>query len=102
MCFGVGPSGFPIPKSMMSSPRLRAAAFNSLVILNTYAGSLVSLRNSSIPVCPLPSNRFLHDAITPLQTMAGVSKVLTGNCVLGKEGDYFAVKMTCTGRLFGG
>jgi hypothetical protein len=32
----------------MSSPRLRAAAFNSLVMLNTYAGSRVSLLNSSI------------------------------------------------------
>jgi hypothetical protein len=44
----VAPSGSPSPKSIMSSPRLRAAAFNSLVMLNTYAGSRVSLLNSSI------------------------------------------------------
>src|ERR1035437_6127764 len=50
MCLGVAPSGFPMPKSMMSSPRLRAAAFNSLVTLNTYAGSRVSLLNSSMLV----------------------------------------------------
>src|SRR6202012_1038147 len=36
------------PKSIMSSPRFRAAAFSSPVMLNTYAGSRVSLLNSSI------------------------------------------------------
>ena len=37
-----------MPKSMMSSPRLRAEAFSSPVMLNTYAGSRVSLLNSSM------------------------------------------------------
>jgi hypothetical protein len=30
---GVAPSGLPMPKSMMSSPRLRASAFSSPVML---------------------------------------------------------------------
>jgi hypothetical protein len=45
----------------MSSPRLRAAAFSSLVMLKTYAGSLVSLLNSSIA---LPLHPLNHHAIT--------------------------------------
>ena len=35
MCFGVAPSGLPMPKSMMSSPRRRAATFISPVMLKT-------------------------------------------------------------------
>ena len=35
---GVGPSGLPMPKSMMSSPRRRAAIFSSVVMLKTYGG----------------------------------------------------------------
>jgi len=35
MCLGVTPSGLPMLMSMISSPRLRAAAFNSLVMLKT-------------------------------------------------------------------
>ncbi|MFT5393690.1 MAG: hypothetical protein ACI8PT_003893 [Gammaproteobacteria bacterium] len=38
MCDGVGRSGLPIPKSIMSSPRARAAIFKSLTILKTYGG----------------------------------------------------------------
>ena len=68
MCFGVAPSGFPIPKSMMSSPRLRAAAFNSLVMLNTYAGSRVSLLKFFHSCLPAPVCLFLHDATTPSQS----------------------------------
>src|SRR5216683_6616071 len=85
MCFGVAPSGFPIPKSMMSSPRLRAAAFNSLVMLNTYAGSRVSLRNSSIPVRLLLSVLFLHDATAPTQSQTGVPRLPTAICIDGLE-----------------
>ena len=49
--FGVAPSGFPIPKSIMSSPRLRAAAFNSLVMLNTYAGRRSASKLFHAPAC---------------------------------------------------
>jgi hypothetical protein len=48
MCLGVAPSGFPIDRSMMSSPRRRAAIFNSLVMLKTYGGSRLILENSRI------------------------------------------------------
>src|SRR5687767_12406356 len=48
MCFGVAPSGLPIDRSMMSSPRRRAAIFNSLVMLKTYGGSRFILENSRI------------------------------------------------------
>src|SRR5262245_64345733 len=48
MCFGVGPSGLPIDRSMMSSPRRRAAIFSSLVMLKTYGGSRLILENSRI------------------------------------------------------
>src|ERR1700761_8934415 len=53
MCLGVAPSGFPMPKSMMSSPRARAAAFISLVMLKTYGGSRFNLRNSCIGLIPI-------------------------------------------------
>ena len=39
MCGGVGPSGLPMPKSMMSSPRRRAAILSSVVMAKTYGGS---------------------------------------------------------------
>jgi hypothetical protein len=48
MCFGVGPSGLPIDRSITSSPRRRAAIFSSLVILKTYGGSRLILENSRI------------------------------------------------------
>src|SRR5436190_1024389 len=48
MCLGVGPSGLPIDRSMMSSPRRRAAMFSSLVMLKTYDGSRLILENSRI------------------------------------------------------
>ena len=35
MCRGVAPSGLPMLMSMMSSPRFRAAAFSSAVMLKT-------------------------------------------------------------------
>ncbi len=37
-----------MPKSIMSSPRARAAAFSSPVMLKTYGGSRFNLRNSCI------------------------------------------------------
>src|SRR6188768_2891269 len=46
MCLGVGPSGLPIPKSMMSSPRRRAAILSSVVMLKTYGGSRLTRPNS--------------------------------------------------------
>src|SRR5688500_5943831 len=46
MCRGVGPSGLPIPKSMMSSPRRRAAILSSEVMLKTYGGSRLTRPNS--------------------------------------------------------
>src|ERR1700761_3435182 len=52
MCLGVAPSGLPIPKSMMSSPRARAAAFNSLVMLKTYGGRRFRRRNSCMAFDP--------------------------------------------------
>src|ERR1700728_1932796 len=53
MCLGVAPSGLPMPKSIMSSPRARAAAFISLVMLKTYGGRRFSLRNSCIGLVPI-------------------------------------------------
>src|ERR1700691_583584 len=53
MCLGVAPSGLPMPKSMMSSPRARAAAFISLVMLKTYGGRRFSLKNSCIGLPPM-------------------------------------------------
>jgi hypothetical protein len=35
ICGGVAPSGLPMPKSMMSSPRRRAAILSSAVIEKT-------------------------------------------------------------------
>ena len=40
ICFGVGPSGFPIERSIMSWPALLNSIFNSEVTLKTYCGSL--------------------------------------------------------------
>jgi hypothetical protein len=45
---GVGPSGLPIDRSMMSSPRRRAAIFSSLVMLKTYGGRRLIRENSRI------------------------------------------------------
>ncbi len=45
MCCGVGPSGLPMPKSMMSSPRRRAAILSSVVIEKTYGGRRVRRAN---------------------------------------------------------
>src|SRR5687767_3517730 len=47
MCAGVGPSGLPMPKSMMSSPRRRAAILSSAVMLKTYGGRRVRRGNSA-------------------------------------------------------
>src|ERR1700734_1187494 len=52
MCLGVAPSGLPMPKSMMSSPRARAAAFISPVMLKTYGGSRFRRRNSCMGRVP--------------------------------------------------
>src|ERR1700733_13797396 len=62
MCFGVAPSGLPMPKSMMSSPRARAAAFISLVMLKTYGGRRFSLKNSCIGLVPM----VLLDTLIPI------------------------------------
>src|ERR1700761_3876377 len=62
MCLGVAPSGFPIPKSIMSSPRGRAAAFISPVILKTYGGRRFSLKNSCIGFDPM----VLLDTLIPV------------------------------------
>src|SRR5262245_45851743 len=48
MCFGVGPSGLPIDRSLTSSPARRADIFSSLVMLKTYGGSRLILENSRI------------------------------------------------------
>src|SRR6202522_4566226 len=53
MCLGVAPSGLPMPKSMMSSPRARAAAFSSPVMLKTYGGRRFNLKNSCIGLVPI-------------------------------------------------
>src|SRR5580658_4381253 len=53
MCLGVAPSGLPIPKSIMSSPRARAAAFSSPVMLKTYGGRRFNLKNSCIGLVPI-------------------------------------------------
>src|ERR1700743_3104317 len=53
MCLGVAPSGVPMPKSIMSSPRARAAAFNSPVMLKTYGGRRFNLKNSCIGLVPI-------------------------------------------------
>src|ERR1700728_4940626 len=53
MCLGVAPSGLPMPKSIMSSPRARAAAFNSPVMLKTYGGRRFNLKNSCIGLIPM-------------------------------------------------
>src|ERR1700728_4689690 len=53
MCLGVAPSGLPMPKSIMSSPRARAAAFNSPVMLKTYGGRRFNLKNSCIGLIPI-------------------------------------------------
>ena len=53
MCLGVAPSGLPMPKSIMSSPRARAAAFSSPVMLKTYGGRRFNLRNSCIGLVPI-------------------------------------------------
>ena len=39
---GVAPSGLPMPKSMMSSPRRRAETFISPVMLKTYGGQALN------------------------------------------------------------
>src|SRR6201995_2345783 len=52
MCLGVAPSGFPMPKSIMSSPRARAEAFSSPVMLNTYGGRRFNRKNSCIGFVP--------------------------------------------------
>src|SRR5271156_5857696 len=53
MCLGVAPSGLPMPKSIMSSPRARAAAFNSPVMLKTYGGRRFNLKNSCMGLVPI-------------------------------------------------
>src|SRR5271168_4574140 len=62
MCFGVAPSGLPMPKSIMSSPRARAAAFISLVMLKTYGGRRFNLKNSCIGLVPV----VLLDTLIPI------------------------------------
>ena len=48
MCGGVGRSGLPIPKSMISSPRRRASIFMALTVANTYGGRRFMRGNSSM------------------------------------------------------
>src|SRR5690349_6159628 len=48
MCCGVGRSGLPIPRSMMSAPRARAAALSRLTSAKTYGGRRLTRWNSSI------------------------------------------------------
>jgi hypothetical protein len=73
------------------------------VMLNTYAGSRVSLRNSSIPVRPLLSILFFHDATAARAKPTDVSKLPTETIPAAvTKSIYFAVKITCTGKLFGG
>src|SRR3989440_8533680 len=48
---GVAPSGFPIDRSMMSSPARRAAIFSSLVMLKTYGGRRLMRENSGTMGC---------------------------------------------------
>jgi hypothetical protein len=101
MCFGVAPSGLPMPKSMMSSPRLRAEAFNSPVMLNTYAGSRVSLLNSSIRLPPvlLQSYKSIETALACVRKINAHSVYATATPFPLR---YFAVKTIFTGSVFGG
>jgi hypothetical protein len=87
---------------MMSSPRLRAEAFNSPVMLNTYAGSRVSLLNSSIRLPPV-----LLQSYKSIETaLAGVRKInARAQYIVWQPRDpfrYFAVKTIFTGSVFGG
>src|SRR5512139_1077783 len=50
MCLGVGRSGFPIPRSMMSSPARRIFDLSSVTTANTYGGSRWILGNSSMGI----------------------------------------------------
>ena len=61
---GVGMSGLPMPKSMMSSPRARACALSLLTCSKTYGGSRLILwkslftrlsRRSPRPAIPMPN-----------------------------------------------
>ena len=47
MCAGVGPSGLPMLRSTMSSPRRRAAVFNSPVIANSKAAAARCVESQS-------------------------------------------------------
>ena len=51
-----------MPKSMMSSPRARAAAFISPVMLKTYGGRRFILKNSCIGLVPI----VLLDTLIPI------------------------------------
>ena len=53
MCFGVGRSGFPIPRSMMSSPAWRNFDLSSTTTAKTYGGKRWILANSSIGESPV-------------------------------------------------
>jgi len=53
MCFGVGRSGFPIPRSMMSSPALRNFDLSSTTTAKTYGGKRWILANCSIGESPV-------------------------------------------------
>src|SRR5512139_3216632 len=50
MCLGVGRSGLPIPRSMMSSPARRIFDLSSVTTANTYGGSRWILGNSSMEI----------------------------------------------------
>jgi hypothetical protein len=75
MCFGVGPSGLPIPKSTISSPRRRAVIFNWSVMLKIYGGSRLMRSNSVMVVlwrvienASLAAMPFCDDAKTNIVT----------------------------------
>src|SRR5262249_34686283 len=48
MCWGVGMSGLPMPRSMISAPRARAAALRRFTSEKTYGGARLILWNSGV------------------------------------------------------
>src|SRR5688572_29954381 len=65
MCVGVTPSGLPMLMSMMSSPRLRAACFNSPVMLKTYGGRRLMRGNSLMLAVARPCAKSLIVIMLP-------------------------------------
>src|SRR3990170_3196833 len=54
MCWGVPWSGLPMPRSMISSPLLRASIFIAFTMAKTYGGSRLILPKSSPIIFPFP------------------------------------------------